>query len=577
MKLKGTQISSLQTALLSAFDYEQLRQMLYTQLDQQLEEIAPVAHASLTEIVYAVIRWYAAQEGGVHKLVKAARAANPGHAELARVADSLLAHDFDPLPKDGPAAPALDLRLVAAAVVVFVLIAAGVYIAMNGPKPMPELGYNLAVAAFDTPEANGDAGAAEVARAIGDWFFSAVEKDVAHRPENLQYNLRGPQEIGVVAGATAAERAAAARKKAQELKAAVLIYGTVFAQDGQYYVQPEFYVNDQDTFFYASSLVGPNQLGAPITVTLPLNPGGQFQITEALDARRQVLEHTILGLGQFFIDEYEQAKGEFRSAANTPNWSDAEGKEISYLLIAAAALRQYDMMAAPASLDDAERALRKAHAINEQFARAQLGLGTILVERAGLIDPHATTAGPGQVALLKEAATWFEGARTARDQGPMDFIGIKADYGLGRVHLLGAQLHAEGYTFEKAEKYFHAVISAVDQADFAYLQRFSAQAHAGLGWAAGLQQDHEAMAKEYRTANEIWSTLPAGKDDLTIARNWAKIGWAEGELHHYCDARDAYGQAVGVGARAPTGRDEVDKWRKFIEDIDAQKLCKLEA
>jgi hypothetical protein len=95
MKPTGEQIGRLQAALVGAYNYADLHQMLRTQLDQDVEAIAPVTAANLNDIVYAVIRHYSAQPGGLHRLVTAARAGNPGNPDLALVAPELLAVDFE--------------------------------------------------------------------------------------------------------------------------------------------------------------------------------------------------------------------------------------------------------------------------------------------------------------------------------------------------------------------------------------------------------------------------------------------------------------------------------------------------
>jgi HEAT repeat protein len=96
MNATGAQIARLQAALVTAYDYAGLRQMLRTQLEENVEAIAPVTDANLKDIAYAVIRHYAAQPGGLHRLIRAARSGNPGNPALAAVADELLAQDFQP-------------------------------------------------------------------------------------------------------------------------------------------------------------------------------------------------------------------------------------------------------------------------------------------------------------------------------------------------------------------------------------------------------------------------------------------------------------------------------------------------
>lgn len=102
--LTGVYIQRLQAALLDSFDLESLRRMVRTNLDEELERIVPVEGQTLTDIVYDLIRAYAARSE-IHKLVAAARAANPGNQALAQIEADLAGISFEPLPLPEPHAP----------------------------------------------------------------------------------------------------------------------------------------------------------------------------------------------------------------------------------------------------------------------------------------------------------------------------------------------------------------------------------------------------------------------------------------------------------------------------------------
>jgi tetratricopeptide (TPR) repeat protein len=98
--LSGDHIQRLQDALLDAYDFDGLRRMVRTQLDEDLERIVAVPGRTLTDIVYDLIRHYAA-EAGVLRLLSAARAENPTNPRLAEVAAEFAGIEFDPLPLPG--------------------------------------------------------------------------------------------------------------------------------------------------------------------------------------------------------------------------------------------------------------------------------------------------------------------------------------------------------------------------------------------------------------------------------------------------------------------------------------------
>jgi hypothetical protein len=573
MKPTGRQISRLQAVLINAFDYAGFRQMLRKQLDEDIEKIAPVANANLNNIVYAVIRHYAAEAGGLHKLAAAAHAENSRNVELAKITAEFLAIKFDPLPSD--VKPPWDKAVWVLITLMGMLLAliVGLLVYQLMPKPMAPTGYNVAVATFGAQDETGAVRATDVSREISDWFFAAVENDVKKLPTALQYDLRGPADIGVITGDTPEARAAAARQVADKFNAAVLIYGQVFERNGEQYVQPEFYVSDQDTFFYADALIGPNRLGAPIPFRLPLDAPAQAAINQQLDARRRVLQHVLIGLGYFFIDDYAQAELEFRTAASDPGWPDEAGKEIAYLLIGAAALRQYDVITRPEPLDDAELAFQRAYQINENFARAHLGLGIVALERAQILNHERTEPETVNGRFLADAGRWYASGRDAPDQLPSEYVALKADFGLGQVFTLGFQFGVPGYALDKARGFFQNVITAVSQSEPGYLNRFEALAHGGMGWVAALDQDFAGMAEEYRTANAIWESLPAGQSERDVARNWSRIGYAELQMEHLCNALEAYRMAVTIGEAAQVGEGELDLWQQHVADLEQKEAC----
>lgn len=96
--LTGDHIQRLQDALLDAYDFDGLRRMVRIQLDEDLERIVPVPGRTLTDIVYDLIRHYAA-ESGIHRLLAAARAGNPGNQRLAKIVGEFAGLDFEPLPQ----------------------------------------------------------------------------------------------------------------------------------------------------------------------------------------------------------------------------------------------------------------------------------------------------------------------------------------------------------------------------------------------------------------------------------------------------------------------------------------------
>jgi formylglycine-generating enzyme required for sulfatase activity len=98
MQPTGEQIEQLQRALLDAYSFDGLRTMVRIGLDTELEHIVPLLDRNLTQIVYATVRWAAAQEGGFARLAQTALAANPGNPPLQAFVAQYGARSFDVLP-----------------------------------------------------------------------------------------------------------------------------------------------------------------------------------------------------------------------------------------------------------------------------------------------------------------------------------------------------------------------------------------------------------------------------------------------------------------------------------------------
>jgi hypothetical protein len=86
MALTGQQLRALRNALVDAFNYASFEQMLRFELDKRLENIA--GKGPLNSVAFTVIDT-AEMEGWTLDLVRAARIANPGNANLHQVADLL--------------------------------------------------------------------------------------------------------------------------------------------------------------------------------------------------------------------------------------------------------------------------------------------------------------------------------------------------------------------------------------------------------------------------------------------------------------------------------------------------------
>ena len=167
-------------------------------------------------------------------------------------------------------------------------------------------------------------------------------------------------------------------------------------------VQPEFFVRDE-SFGYGSEVAGAEQLGRPIAVDMSLDPAVRYDTNLKLTGRSQALQHIVTGLAKFFIRRYDEAAVDFERATQVSEWDENEGKEVVYLLLGAAHLRQYDQITKPLPLLAAEINFRQAYTMNQAYGRVYLGLGAVARAEAAILCEDGTAICDADPAKLIEA------------------------------------------------------------------------------------------------------------------------------------------------------------------------------
>jgi hypothetical protein len=432
--------------------------------------------------------------------------------------------------------------------------------------PMPDSGFNIAVAQFTTSD---ETVSAQDSRELSDWLFVAIEKTLNQLPPALRVTLRGPAEIGPIEGDTADTRDSQAAQVAAGHKADLLIYGVIVRQADNFYVQPAFYVDPhQSGFNQGREIIGPNRLGQTVPFTLPLNTPDTLAATnEKLLVRTQVLQHLVNGLAYLYYDYNEEAGLEFRQAAEVPGWQAGEGQEVVYLLQGAARMRAYGPAQSPELLIQAEAAYSRAITINSAYARSYLGLGFIALQQATLTHPYDQTH-------LTKAGAWFEQSLSAADQPALAYVPAKAAFGLGQLHLAGYNEGYSNWSAERATSHFQQVIEAYQAAQSFDLAWYAGPAHIYLGFLAGkTKQDWATMAAEIKTGINILEMMPAAPQDW-LALYWTWLAMAEENRGKLTTARDAYQQAIQLAEQIPPSRQRaftkanLEQWRAELKRLE---------
>jgi tetratricopeptide (TPR) repeat protein len=462
----------------------------------------------------------------------------------------------------------LILAAVVVPIVTAVIVGAVIFAPdLPPPQPTPTLapmpnGFNIAVAEFSVAE---EVTTPEVGLEFSQWLLDFIERETGQLPEGLRVATRGPSLVGVVPGADPEKRIENARAIADKHGATILVYGTVFLDDGGLQVQPEFYVRDEG-FGYGSEAAGPGQLGYPVTIDMTLDGEDRFNLNRTLNGRTQALQYLVSGLAKFFIRRYDEAAADFERAAAEEAWDS--GREVAYLLVGAAHLRRYDQITNPGELAAAKENFLSAYGLNDEYGRAYLGLGAAARAEAAILCEDGTAICDADPAKLIEARDWYFGSLQTADQPTTAHIPVKAAYGLGQTHLLGFQHGIPGWSAQRAYDYFQAVIAAYEAEPTPELAWFAAHAHALSGFLAASRQqpDYETMAAEYEKAidlllNELPAVAPRPRNWL--ARFSAQIGLAKAMAGFPDEAHRAYCQAIDYGEDS-VSESEIAKWRDAL-------------
>jgi tetratricopeptide (TPR) repeat protein len=459
------------------------------------------------------------------------------------------------------------------------------------PTPLPPMsdGFNVAVAQFAALDATGQLTVTQESRDLSDWLYRSISAERDRLPPALAFGLRGPDEVEAVFGTDRDARAADAQQLARRHNASILIYGLVTAGDDGHRVEPEFYVSDA-SFDYGSEVAGPDRLGKAVPFEPPLDNPQKAAINESLFARNQVLQHVVAGLAYYYLERYEVAWARFRQAALVPGWQAEEGKEVVYLLMGAAQLDLYEsqvdckevvyplMGAAQLDLDESHvagvghlshalDAFAEAHRLNPGYARSYLGLGSVALRQAVRDEEE----GLDQEKLI-EARGWYSASLSVPDQPALAYVSTKAYFGLGQVYLKGYEHRLPGWSPSQARRYLERVVTAYEEKRAPDLIWFAGRAHALLGRLAGDAEDWAEMSSACREAIELLNSLPGSSQQITIARYWTWVAFAEEKDGHLEEARDAFWQAIQVG-RDLVCPEELATWQKCLSLLEKGVPC----
>lgn len=467
-----------------------------------------------------------------------------------------------------------------------------------GPAAAPAQGFRVGVAEFQVLRQAGQPVCAVDGAELSNWLAATLDRRPQDLPSYVPYTILPPGEIGQVQGDDPIQRNQHAAELAAQHSATVLIYGTISADpEGRCQVQPAFHVAPS-AFSYAAEIVGSSRLGSPVSFAPPLDDAAALApVNKELAARAEVLRLIVAGLEEMYGAIFAAAAERFSAALAQPGWSDADGKEVGYLLQGAAELRRYDQAVLPEEKDQmltrAWRAFERARQIDSTYARSYLGLGAVALQQARPADLCAVDAGK-----LSEALRDYETALQSGDPQDPTYVQLAAEFGLGQVHVAGAEAYGSrthdlcpdsaqddgdlaalaSYSPSQAQAYFEHVVEEASRSDNPNLARYVPRGLAELGRIERDQQDWQGMNDAFRNAIRALEDLGDRSQEIWIARYWAQVGFAEEMLaesngdqqrEHLQRACVAYKQAIKLGQGRESSEALAD-WQQRVANL-AQK------
>ncbi len=293
------------------------------------------------------------------------------------------------------------------------------------PTPVPQMrgDYNIAVAAFQARDADGNAVKTDKGVDLADELAGQIAGDIqVLSAEDIEFQLLRPAQVGFVDGASDGERAASAQRLADTLNADLLLYGNLVVERDHTSLIPRLYVSE-GRLGYAPELAGHHQVSDPIEVadSIESNPVAPKLLREKLAQHAVGLAKFVVGQGYFRLDDLPQAARWFEDGYASS--SDNQIRRVILLFLGSTAAMQNDL---PTARVFYQRALE----VDPEYARAELGRSQVQFLEA------KDNCRPGQVDDQAIAGA-IEGYQRAllMDSQPFDEIRTKANLYLGYAYL----------------------------------------------------------------------------------------------------------------------------------------------
>ncbi len=416
----------------------------------------------------------------------------------------------------------------------------------------------------DAPETVTQADADALIERFSKALDQQLASEIGSSTLNLSYKLDGPTDIPRITGRDAQARQQAAIALLDARQAKVAIYGVISYDEAarQMVMQPEFYVSADRYFNDAQDLTGSYKFGQAI-------PADSLDERGKLGARVTALSYIMTGLFEHMTRQYDSALESYQAALDTSNWTEADGKEILYMLIgnstmklAEEAARQCDRTTVLTQTDAAETAYNESKAIDSQYARAFAGLANVYAVRALWLpeDNDGCASRKLNIGALQEASSYLTQYETLAGEAPEQDLGIWRKMLLTevQVHFLLWAAQDRTTRLDDTNPEYVAMNTAVNK----IIQRYSSnsdstwanpvmEAYIFRGQARYARGQFRDALDDYRAALGVYddvskdasiqTRLLAPERAMTV---YGLQGDAQFQLGNYKEASNAYYQAL---------------------------------
>ena len=405
----------------------------------------------------------------------------------------------------------VQIALVGAAVIlvaglVVVLLAANGFFA---PRQMSGI-FNLAVADFGEITSNGEIETSKTGQQISEWTVNYLRETLGNDPNveiwPNQGGLFNRTRVGLVSPAEA-------QQVAEALQASLIFYGTIDPNDSPAQLELGFRILPQFGYTF-DDIQGSYSPGAPIRIVDMDNPGPSVQAE--LEKQSSLVAYLAIGLTQVQLGQSEAALEAFEKAAETDTHS-----AIAHFFIGRENLFLSDRYPdqRTAYQQAAEDAFKKAIEVDQDYARASIGLGSVYMNRAAdLVNSALQSDQPVDSQALLWANQAVQSYQHVLDMNPASEqygnpVTQVAMMGLGNAYRLTGDIAAFQEDIPAAQTAFEKSVESLEDARSFFenavnsnpsLQRYLVQTYEYLGKTHQLQGYIFELMFDYPNASNAY-------------------------------------------------------------------------